>query len=318
MKVLLLVVGLAISASATRPARAANPYESSAAFERYARTLRESALVKLEPRIQLPTQASPLSTTEKYPWKRGIVTTIFWVGESAGQNNPVHNLASSWDIGWWRTYGGYDNPDPTQRIANVKLADFRPARFIPQLNPFYFALPYNDVVGANHKSEASKVIPWFRETYTEQGKSVLKDRWICIRNRLGIECYAQWGDCGPFRTDHWQYVFGEERPKPNLNKGAGLDISPAVRDFLGLQGTDVTDWRFVEWREVPQGPWRRYGENNDWALRERAQRGRVVSAAPVIHATPVKSAPPPLAAPSTPAPKISTSAGPLVQLPTNR
>ena len=46
--------------------------------------------------------------------------------------------------------------------------------------------------------------------------------------------YAQWEDCGPFRTDHFQYVFQNERPKPNLNRGAGLDVSPAVRDYLGL------------------------------------------------------------------------------------
>ena len=39
--------------------------------------------------------------------------------------------------------------------------------------------------------------------------------------------------------DHWQYVFGYERPKPNLIGGQGLDVSPAVRDYLGLKQTDV-------------------------------------------------------------------------------
>jgi hypothetical protein len=29
-----------------------------------------------------------------------------------------------------------------------------------------------------------------------------------------------------------------------------------------MANTDTTDWRFVEAREVPPGPWRRYGENN--------------------------------------------------------
>jgi len=83
--------------------------------------------------------------------------------------------------------------------------------------------------------------------------SVCRDRWIAIRkgNRT---CYAQWEDCGPFRTDHFQYVFGNERPKPNLNHGAGLDVSPAVRDYLGLAPTDVTDWQFVEVRDVSSGP----------------------------------------------------------------
>jgi hypothetical protein len=81
--------------------------------------------------------------------------------------------------------------------------------------------------------------------------------------------YAQWEDAGPFRTDHWEYVFGQERPKPNLNRGAGLDVSPAVRDYLGMNDTDVTDWRFVDFDEIPQGPWATYGENNTFVQNAR-------------------------------------------------
>ena len=71
----------------------------------------------------------------------------------------------------------------------------------------------------------------FKTVYRGPAVSTCKDRWVAIRkgNRIA---YAQWEDAGPFRTDHWQYVFGNERPKPNLNKGAGLDVSPAVRDYL--------------------------------------------------------------------------------------
>ena len=61
-------------------------------------------------------------------------------------------------------------------------------------------------------------------------------------------------------------MFGNERPKPNLNHGAGLDVSPAVRDYLGLAPTDVTDWQFTEIRDVPPGPWRSYGENNHFVI----------------------------------------------------
>ncbi len=64
-------------------------------------------------------------------------------------------------------------------------------------------------------------------------------------------------------------MFGDERPKPNLNKGAGLDISPAVRDYLGLKETDVTDWRFVDFSEVPRGPWSTLGENNMFVINGR-------------------------------------------------
>ena len=73
----------------------------------------------------------------------------------------------------------------------------------------------NDVTHGQFKPEAPLVIPWFKQAYTGPGQSVCKDRWIAIRkgNRT---CYAQWEDCGPFRTDHFQYVFQNERPKPNL------------------------------------------------------------------------------------------------------
>jgi len=77
-----------------------------------------------------------------------------------------------------------------------------------------------------------------------------------------------------FRTDHFQYVFQNERPKPNLNHGAGLDVSPAVRDYLGLGPTDVTDWQFVEVRDVPPGPWRSYGDNNHFVIAKRQAEAR--------------------------------------------
>jgi hypothetical protein len=45
--------------------------------------------------------------------------------------------------------------------------------------------------------------------------------------------------------------------------------SPAVRDYLGLSETDVTDWRFVEFSEVSRGPWSRLGENNTFVISDR-------------------------------------------------
>ena len=46
-------------------------------------------------------------------------------------------------------------------------------------------------------------------------------------------------------------------------------MSPAVRDFLGLNDTDVTDWRFVDFEEVPHGPWAKYGDNNTFVMNQR-------------------------------------------------
>jgi hypothetical protein len=210
----------------------------------------------------------------RYPWKTGIVTTTFWIGEDAAPNNPVANYASSWDPVWSKNFGGLDTPDRTQRES------FLPVGFVPQQNPFYVALPYNDVTKGHHKPEAAALIPWFKDTFQQDGKSVLKDRWIAIRFKDRV-AYAQWEDCGPFRTDHAAYVFGTERPKPNLNQGAGLDVSPAVRDYLGMGDTDVTDWRFVEFEEVPHGPWATHGENNTFVLQQRARENPVVLTTPI-------------------------------------
>jgi hypothetical protein len=49
-----------------------------------------------------------------------------------------------------------------------------------------------------------------------------------------------------------------------------------VRDYLGLQSTDVTDWQFVEVRDVPAGPWRNLGDNNHFVIARRQTEQRVV------------------------------------------
>jgi hypothetical protein len=208
---------------------------------------------------------------EGYPWKQQIVTTVFWIGEKPTENNPVPNRASSWDKEWSKSYGGFDDPSPSRR------SDYAPVKFTPRQNPFYCALPYNDKAATGHRPEAARVVPWFNQAYQGPGVSVCKDRWIAIRKGNKV-AYAQWEDAGPFRTDHWQYVFGNERPKPNLNKGAGLDVSPSVRDYLGLNETDVTDWQFVEFKDIPRGPWSKLGDNNTFVVNDRKTGTRVAEA----------------------------------------
>ena len=237
------------------PDSSSSPYATAADFARYAMKLRNDGLLLTAPIVRIP-------STFRSAWKYNIVTTVFWVGEPATANNPVPNDKSSWDLGWTTSYGGFDPPETSNR------RNYIPVAFIPRQNPFYVALPYNDLVNGQFKPEAPLVIPWFRRAYSGPGQSVCKDHWVAIR-KGGRTCYAQWEDCGPFRTDHFQYVFGDERPKPNANFGAGLDVSPAVRDFLGLQSTDVTDWQFVEMNDVPPGPWRSYGGNNPFVMAHR-------------------------------------------------
>lgn len=192
----------------------------------------------------------------QYIWKKFITCTVFWIGEKPTANNPTPNNKSSWDQEWMQNYGGFDDPDPDHRNG------FLPRSFTPKLNPFYVALPYNDVQGyRSHKPEAKRVIPWFGRQDVEAGETVCRGRWVQIYSN-GKYCYAQWEDCGPFTTDDWEYVFGKKKPKNKKNDSAGIDISPAVRDYLGLANTDKVHWRFVEFSRVPKGPWAELGTNN--------------------------------------------------------
>ena len=230
-------------------------------------------LLNVDPITFSPGQLSaPPEPGQRYPWKKNIVTTVFWIGEQPSGNNPVPNRTSSWDKNWTRNYGGFDDPNPSHR------SNYIPVKFRPRQNPFYCALPYSDKANTGHRPEAPRVVPWFKEAYQGPAISTCKDRWVAIR-RGNRTVYAQWEDAGPFRTDHWQYVFGNERPKPNLNKGAGLDVSPAVRDYLGLSETDVTDWRFVDFSKVPRGPWSTVGENNTFVINDR-KKGEELAEAP--------------------------------------
>lgn len=208
--------------------------------------------------------SDPPLVQQPWHWHRNIVTTVFWVGEKAAGINTVPNHKSSWDPAWLKNYGGIDEPSRKSR------KNFQPSGFVPKQNPFYVALPFNDFIkgGGGHKEEAKKKIPWFEKSYNGPDRSVCKGRWIAIRKGNRV-CYAQWEDVGPFTTDDTEYVFGTARPKPNPRDNAGLDVSPAVRDFLGMDGMDVTDWKFVEFEDVPHGPWAEVGDNNHFVINRR-------------------------------------------------
>jgi hypothetical protein len=184
---------------------------------------------------------------QKHSWHHQITATVFWVGEQPSARNPTPNSASSWDPLWQENYGGVDHPRNRD--------GYNPGGFSPRMNPFYIALPYNDLTSNGiHRPEASEVIPWFWDSYEGGSISVCEDRWVAIHHR-GKVCFAQWKDTGPFSTDDWEYVFKGHAPKANANQDAGIDLSPAVRDFLGIRGTAKVDWRFVEENEVREGPW---------------------------------------------------------------
>ena len=211
------------------------------------------------PRVNIPAGApkNPYGGRKAvYPWRRNITATIFWIGEKPGGRNATPNHHSSWDREWQKNFGGFDDPDPAAR------ANFAPKAFRPGLNPFYVALPYNDCIDhRRHRPEASRVVPWFARCGPKPGTSCCRGRWLQIYHG-GKVCYAQWEDCGPFVTDDWKYGFGGHPPRNHENGKAGIDLSPAVRDFLGLKSGSKVHWRFVEFGNIPRGPWAWYGQNN--------------------------------------------------------
>jgi hypothetical protein len=115
------------------------------------------------------------------------------------------------------SYGGVDDP--------VRRKGYEPAGFRPLENPFYVALQYCDLQAGQLKVEAVKVVPWLITGFRGPGQSACKGRWLEVRH--GVKsCYAQWEDVGPFRTDSAAYVFGDERPSPNVNHGLGSMFRP--------------------------------------------------------------------------------------------
>lgn len=180
------------------------------------------------------------------PVYKKAVTTVFWVGEGADASNDfISNTSSAWSTNWQEQFGGYD--DPNTRCGLL------PCTFTPKENPFYIALPYNDLTDDGVRKASASNIPWFQSV--KHRESVVKNRWIEIRYR-GKSCYGQWEDTGPNEYDDFDYVFGTAEPKNVFGLKAGLDVSPAIRDCLSLSGNNVTEWRFIEESEVPPGPWR--------------------------------------------------------------
>jgi len=182
-------------------------------------------------------------------WHEGILTTVFWVGEASVGPGWSASHDSAWDMRWVENYGGTDHPKNRN--------GYFPAGFKPRQNPFYVALPFNDLVSsAREHPTVSRFLNFWRETGNQPKttKSVCKNRWIAISYK-GKTCFAQWQDVGPIVHDDYAYVFGFQPPKSHAQGLAGLDVSPAVRDYLGLCGRSKTNWRFIQVGELPEGPW---------------------------------------------------------------
>lgn len=172
----------------------------------------------------------------QYYLHKNISVTLFWAGEKASEENTnIPNISSAWDDMWMQNYGGIDTPDDRD--------GYNPSSFIPDENPFYFALPYNDYdINGNKKTDG-------------YCKSTCKNRWIKIVKGDSV-AYAQWEDVGPFGENDVDYVFGTSTPQNQINNSAGLDVSPTLRDYLHLNDIDTVSWTFVDEGDVEDGPWK--------------------------------------------------------------
>lgn len=206
------------------------------------RPVNQSNVVFQTPSTQTYSEAS-VNSVGKYPLHRDIRATMFWVGEKASDaNDYIPNKSSAWDINWMENFGGIDTP--------YSRKGYHPEDFIPNENPFYIALPYNDFDDSGRKENA-KNIPWYFEGAGEK-YSFVKNRWVRLLYK-GNVCYGQWEDVGPFEEDDFAYVFEGQPPK---EKRAGIDLSPALTTCLKMATNDNIHWQFVEEEQVPHGPWK--------------------------------------------------------------
>jgi hypothetical protein len=225
---------------------AAKKQAAAAAQQKAAASQTQAAASK--PRQTTPPAPVPVPAPSPAPNLSGahsnIITTIFWAGELAdASNNFISNSQSAWDEHWGDHFGGFDDPD--------HRTGYYPAAFTPKENPFYFALPYNDLDARGNRKATASSCP----NVTAGAVSRCKNAWIKI-SKGGKTAYAQWQDVGPLQEDDYNYVFGTAQPANTWGAKAGLDVSPAVRDYLGLGDVDRTSWSFVGAGAVPDGPWK--------------------------------------------------------------
>ena len=82
IRTLAIVILAGVTSALQAEDQSTSPYATAADFAKYAMQLREKALLKVEPMVQIPTASH--AAIARYPWKTSIVTTVFWVGEQAG------------------------------------------------------------------------------------------------------------------------------------------------------------------------------------------------------------------------------------------
>ena len=202
-----------------------------------------------------------------YPLHTGIASTTFWVGEIFDPDaSDGSQMISTYDRDWFAHYGGCDGVASAACGTERRTAanGYFPLHMMPKENPFYLDLPFDDVNNPAAYSRRAQVIPWANDPgyaghANDQEFSYMKNRWVQI-TKGAHTCYGQIEDAGPGQYNDADYVFGTAKPQNHRYGGAGMDVSPALNGCLGFADVngdnDQVDWRFVEFHEVPAGPWR--------------------------------------------------------------
>lgn len=171
--------------------------------------------------------------------------TVYWVGEAASEDNGwIQNTDSVYQYGknhWLKHHGCAD--------------DERKPCTTGKENPFYCALPINDFKDESPNPKVRSRVP--PEWRLDGPVSWIKNRWVHIRAK-GKDAYCQIEDGGPFGEEDVNWVFGDAlKPLSKVNQSAGIDLSPAAANFLGVSGVYDIEWRLVlDQKDVPPGPWR--------------------------------------------------------------
>jgi len=195
---------------------------------------------------------TPKANHNIYPWRTYILTTEFWIGEGATPISSTTNVQSSWDEEWLQKNHGVDSPNNRNGYASGGHAS--------TLNPFYCALPFNDLA---FPDKAQNWLPhgWYRRPSEGKQVSACQHRWVEIKNSRGDICFAQWEDVGPLTYDDAEYVFGGAKPRGLGSDHAGLDVSPAVYEYLRLSDRNrYTAWKFADESDVRPGAWLKLDE----------------------------------------------------------
>jgi hypothetical protein len=221
------------------------------------------------------------SFSTDYDAHTNIMASTFWCGEGADNTNDfITNTESAWDGDWGSNFGIEDGPLISRDSDHIPDND----DFTGEENPYYFALPYDDIGtlvydGKGSTQDNADVDDYerkesaFSNVYWEDEKSasgwgwdnsMCKNRWIKVRKNGDSKwCYAQWEDAGPYYYNDYEYVFGTSSPKNTTDEPyAGIDLSPSVWLFLGESldkwgaENQRVDWTFVDASDVPSGPWK--------------------------------------------------------------